>query len=240
MWLQRKKTPALIILKSRQNFALTGPFFSFCKPDVSLISLMKMCIIYRSYTFVTKCLLLLFLLARDHNLWATSTRKNEKWLLFWCFSPKWAKQTRIWQRACLTRANLVAGHLDAIDFTFPSGRRWVVLKEGAVYSLYTLPTACWGGRKDANSYKSAKEYNSLYRRSGWINQQKVPAVETVWNKGNSWPNVQRMLLTFQFREGINKAIPKPLTRCGWHSRKCVCTKPSLSARVALLSGDICS
>lgn len=103
-----------------------------------------------------------------------------------------------------------------------------------------LPTAYWGGWKDANSLKYAKEYNGLYRRSGCVSQQKVPAVAAVWNKGNSWLNVECMPLTFQFRQEINKAITKPLTRCVWHRLKHVCTETSLSTWLLLTAMDICS
>lgn len=126
------------------------------------------------------------------------------------------------------------------QFCIPSWYPCVVLIGLPARGPYKLPTACWGGWKDANSLKDAKEYNSLYRRSGCVNQQKVPAVAAVWNKGNSWLNVKCMLLTFQFRQEINKAITKPLTRCVWHSLKCLCTETSLSTWLTLTAMDICS
>lgn len=116
----------------------------------------------------------------------------------------------------------------------------VVLIESSAHGPNKLPTASWGGLKDANSLKYAKEYNGLYRRSGCVNQQKVPAVAAVWNKGNSWLNMECVLLTFQFRQEINKAITKPLNRCVWHSLKCVCTETLLSTWLILIATDICS
>lgn len=126
------------------------------------------------------------------------------------------------------------------QFCIPSWCPCIILIEGPVYGPYKFPTACWGGWKDANSLKYAKEYNGLYRRSGCVNQQKVPAVAALWNKGNSWLNVECMLLTFQFRQEINKAITKPLTRCVWHSLKRVCTVTLLSMWPVLIVMDICS
>lgn len=126
------------------------------------------------------------------------------------------------------------------QFCIPSWCPSVVLIECSAHGLYKLSIACWGGLKDANSLKYAKEYNGLYRRSGYVTQQKVPAVAAMWNKGNSWLNVECMLLTFQFRQEINKAITKPLTRCVWHSLKCVCPETSLSTWLILIAKDICS
>lgn len=107
-------------------------------------------------------------------------------------------------------------------------------------ALTKLPAACWDGLKDANSLKYAKEYNGLYRRSGCVKQQSVPAVAALWNKGNSWLNVERLLWTSQLRQEINKAITKPLTRCVRHSLKCVCTETVLSTWLILTTIDICS
>lgn len=126
------------------------------------------------------------------------------------------------------------------QFCIPSWCPCIVLIGHPARGPYKLPTACKGGLQDANSLKYAKEYNGLYRRSGCVNQQKVPAVAAVWNKGNSWLNVECMLLTSQFRQEINKAITKSLTRCVWHSLKCVCTETSLSTWLILTAMDICS